>query len=153
MADYNSQAFTPEEVKQGLLNDLLNYLLDYNKKCKDGYYDIHITTDGYCSIVEWTSIMYKFEGEEGKFEYVPADSYVMIEKIFPDNHTELCYSEEDYQERLDDFLKENPGWVKTHYGTWTNKIENEKYRKQLDEQLEEICNKPIPAESLKDDNI
>ena len=133
MRDYNSQAFTPEEVKKGLHLDLLNYLLDHNKKNETQYYDIHITTDGYCTIIEWTDISYNQEyGPEGKFEFVPADGYVMIEKTFPDNHTELCYNEEDYQERLDEFLKENPGWVKTHYGTWTNEIENEKYRKQLE---------------------
>lgn len=149
MANYNSQAFTPEEVKKGLLKDLLDYLLEHNRKAEEQYYDIHITTDGYCSIVEWTGVSYKFEGEEGKFEFVPSDGYVVLERSFPDNHTELCYSEEDYQERLDEFLKENPGWVKTHYGAWTNEIENEKYRKQL----EESCNKSIPAESLKDDNI
>ena len=132
MADYNSQAFTPEEVKKGLHLDLLNYLLDHNKKNETQYYDIHITTDGYCTIIEWTDISYDQKyGPEGKFEFVPADGYVMIEKTFPDNHTELCYDEEDYQERLDDFLKENPGWVKTHYGTWTNEIENEKIRKAL----------------------
>ena len=27
--DKNYKAFTPEEVKKGLLNDLINYLLDY----------------------------------------------------------------------------------------------------------------------------
>ena len=133
MRDYNSQAFTPEEVKKGLHLDLLNYLLDHNKKNETQYYDIHITTDGYCTIIEWADVNYNQEyGPEGKFEFVPADGYVMIEKIFPDNHTELCYSEEDYQERLDEFLKENPGWVKTHYGTWTNEIENERIRKELE---------------------
>ena len=107
--------------------------LDHNKKNETQYYDIHITTDGYCTIIEWTDVDYNQEfGPEGKFEYVPFDGYVMIEKTFPDNHTELCYNEEDYQERLDDFLKENPGWVKTSYGTWTNEIENERIRKELE---------------------
>lgn len=133
MREYNSQAFTPEEVKKGLHLDLLNYLLDHNKKSEKQYYDIHITTDGYCTIIEWTDVDYNQEyGPEGKFEFVPADGYVMIERTFPDNHTELCYNEEDYQERLDEFLKDNPGWVKTHYGTWTNEIENERIRKQLE---------------------
>ena len=130
--EYNSQAFTPEEVEQGLLNDLLNYLLEHNKKNETQYYDIHITTDGYCSIVEWTDVSYNNEyGDEGKFEYVPYNGQVMLEFTFPDNHTELCYNEEDYQERLDEFLKENPGWVKTHYGTWVNEIENEKFAQQM----------------------
>lgn len=131
--EYNYQAFTPEEVKQGLLNDLLNYLLDHNKKNKNQYYDIHITTDGYCSIVEWTDVSYNNEyGDEGKFEYVPYNGQVMLEFSFPDNHYERFYSEEEYQERLQEWLKENPGWVKTSYGTWTNTIENERIRKELE---------------------
>ncbi len=136
--EYNSQAFTPEEVKKGLHLDLLNYLLDHNKKNETQYYDIHITSDGYCTIIEWTDVDYnqKF-GPEGEFKYVPADGYVMIEKIFPDNHTELCYNEEDYQERLDEFLKEHPEWVKTSYGTWTNQKENEKLRKLFEEKTHE----------------
>ena len=123
--NYNYQAFTPEEVKKGLLNDLLNYLLDHNKKNTYQYYDIHITTDGYCSIIEWTDVSYNNEyGEDGKFRFVDYDQVIMTEKTFPDNHTELCYDEEDYQERLNDFLKDNPDWVKTSYGTWTNLAEN-----------------------------
>ncbi len=133
--EYNYQSFTPDEVEQGLLQDLLNYLLDHNKKNKNQYYDIHITTDGCCSIVEWNDVSYdNTYGPDGKFEYVPADGCIMIEKTFPDNHTELCYDEEDYQERLNDFLKENPGWVKTPYGTWTNEIENKKWQTYLEEE-------------------
>jgi len=131
--EYNYQAFTPEEVEAGLLQDLLNYLLDHNKKNETQYYDIHITTDGYCTIIEWTNVDYNQEyGPEGKFEFVPYNGQVMLEYDFPDNHRELCYDEEDYQERLDEFLKENPGWEKTSYGTWTNRIENEKFIKELE---------------------
>ena len=42
------------------------------------------------------------------------------------------YSEEDYQERLNEWLKENPGWVKTSYGTLTNEIENEHFKKMIE---------------------
>ena len=49
----------------------------------------------------------------------------MTEKIFPDNHTELCYNEADYKERLNEFLKENPGWRQTEYGHWINDLEAE----------------------------
>ena len=133
--EYNYQAFTPEEVKKGLHLDLLNYLLDHNKKNETQYYDIHITTDGYCMIIEWTDVAYDQKyGPEAKFEFVPADGCVMIEGTFPDNHIEMCFDEEDYKERLDEFLKENPGWVKTPYGTWTNEKENEHYRKLFEEE-------------------
>ncbi len=134
--EYNSQAFTPEEIEAGLLQDLLNYLLNYNQKCKSGYYDIHIWSDSYCTIVDWVDINYEFDGEEGKFEFVPSNGQVMLEYSFPDNHYEHFYSEEEYQESLQEWLKENPGWVKTPYGTWTNEIENEKYRKMLEEEKE-----------------
>jgi len=146
--NYNYQAFTPEEVEQGLFNDLLNYLLDHNKKNDKQYYDIHITTDGYCSIIEWTDVSYNSEyGDEGKFEFVDYDQVVMLEKEFPDNHTEMCWDEEDYKNRLDDWLKENPGWEKTEYGTWYNKAEQEAFRKMLEKQeiteetVEEAYNK------------
>ena len=109
----------------------LNTLLNYNKVSKTHYNDIHLTTDGYCTIIEWETIPYNHE-YGGSFKYVGEDEVIMLERRFPDNHTELCYDEEDYKERLDEFLKENPGWVKTHYGTWTNEIENEKFRKQLE---------------------
>ena len=133
--EYNYQAFTPEEVEKGLHLDLLNYLLDHNKKNETQYYDIHITSDGYCMIIEWTDVAYDQKyGPEAKFEFVPADGCVMIEGTFPDNHTEMCFDEEDYNERFQEWLKENPGWVKTPYGTWTNEIENEKYRKMLEEE-------------------
>ena len=131
--EYNYQAFTPEEVKKGLHLDLLNYLLDHNKKNETQYYDIHITTDGYCTIIEWTDVDYDPKYNlQGKFEFVPSNGQVMLEYSFPDNHYEKFYSEEEYQERLQEWLKENPGWVKTHYGTWTNEIENEKIKKELE---------------------
>ena len=133
--DYNYQAFTPEEVEQGFHLDLLNYLLEHNRRNKNQYYDIHITTDGYCTIIEWNDVSYNNEyGDEGKFEFVPYNGQVMLEYSFPDNHYEHFYSEEEYQERLQEWLKENPGWVKTHYGTWTNEIENERIRKSLEEE-------------------
>lgn len=116
--EYNSQAFTPEEVKKGLHLDLLNYLLDHNKKNETQYYDIHITTDGYCTIIEWTDVSYNNEyGEESRFEFVPYNGQVMLEYSFPDNHYEMFYSEEEYKERFQEWLKENPGWVKTSCGT------------------------------------
>ena len=142
MENYNSQAFTPEEVEKGLLQDLLNYLLDYNKKCESGYYDIHICSDGYCTIVEWVDINFNFRGEEGEFKYVPADGYILREFHFPDNHYEMFETEEEYNEALKDWLKDNPGWEKSEFGTWTNVIENEKFRKYLAGEVDEEIPEP-----------
>jgi len=60
----------------------------------------------------------------------------MIEKFFPDNHSEMFYSEEEFEYRLKEWLEKNPGWVKTHYGTWTNEIENKKFLKKLEVERE-----------------
>lgn len=126
----NSQAFTPDEVKQGLLQDLLNYLLDYNQKNNNGYYDIHITSDGFCTIVEWVDIIYDFQSEESKFVLLKSDECVMKELSFPDNHYEMVYPEEA-EERLSEWHKEHPEWVKTPYGTWTNEEENRRLKEKL----------------------
>lgn len=134
--EYNYQSFNPEEVEQGLHLEFLNALLNYNKVSKTHYNDIHLTTDGYGFIIEWENIPYSHE-YGGCFKYVGEDEVVMLERSFPDNHYELCYNEEDYKEKLADWLKENPGWVKTSYGTWTNKIENEYFRKTLEEKNNE----------------
>ena len=130
--EYNYQAFIPEEVEKGLHLKLLNCLLELNKESQKHYNDIHITTDGFCTIIEWESVPYSHE-YGGSFKYVSEDEVVMLERHFPDNHYEHFYSEEDYQEKLHEWLKENPGWVKTSYGTWTNELENEQFRKMLEE--------------------
>ena len=135
--DKNYKAFTPEEVKKGLLNDLINYLLDYNKKSDKYYYDIHITTDGYCQIVEWTDISYDNGEDCGKFEFVEPDQYIFREYIFPDNHSEYFETEDEYNEALSRWLKKHKKerWVKNDFGRWTSLTEEEANRKYFEENL------------------
>ena len=131
--NYNSMAFTPEEVEKGQHLKLLKTLFELNADKEDASYnDIHIWTDGYCTIIDWVDYSREFGG--GKFEFVPSDGVIMYERTFPDNHTEYCWDEDDYQERLKEFLDKNPGWIKTSYGTWTNEIDNEQLKKWLDEE-------------------
>ena len=59
----NSVAFTPEEVEQNLHMDLITYLLSYNQKSKSSYFDIHITSDGFCTIVEFVNLTYDITSE------------------------------------------------------------------------------------------
>lgn len=109
----------------------LNALLEYNKDSdEECYNDIHIYQEEMFIVLEWERIPYSHDWG-GKFKFIDEDAVVMFEKYFPDNHSELCYDEDDYNERLELWLKDNPGWVKTPYGTWTNEIENERWRKKL----------------------
>ena len=116
--EYNSQAFTPEEVEKGLHLKLLNCLLELNKESEKHYNDIHITTDSYCTIIEWESVPYSHE-YGGRFEYIDDDHVVMFEGHFPDGHYDYFFSEEDFKEHLNEWLKENPEWVKNKFGIYT----------------------------------
>ena len=109
----------------------LDTLIKNNADPEEEYYnDIHIYQEDSFIVLEWDHVPYD-HSFGGRFVLVDEDQVVMTEKVFTDNHTELCYDEDDFQERLKEWLEENPGWVKTFYGTWTNEIENQKYREQL----------------------
>lgn len=124
--DINQQSFTPEEVKKGLHLDLIKHLLDYNEKSKDHYNEIMITTDGYCTIIEWVNLPYNKDWG-GHYEYINEDAgeHVMVEYRFPDgSYVDIEPGTE--KEVLEDWLEDNPGWEKTSYGVWHNKLEEEK---------------------------
>ena len=128
----NSMAFTPVETKQGMVMDLLSYLLGFNAKSEDHYCDVHVTSDGYCTIVEWAVV--PCDGSYGgKFEYVDEDQYVTNEVRFPDGHYEYVPSKEEGDEMVAEWVKANPGWRKNQNGVWTNDEENERIRKETEE--------------------
>ena len=65
----NSMAFPPEEKEN--MKKLLKFLVeDYDSE--EYYNEVHITTDGYCTIVEWDTVPYD-RSFGGKFEYVDVD--------------------------------------------------------------------------------
>lgn len=116
---YNETCFTPEEVEKGMHLKLIDYLLSYNKDSEDNFNDIHITTDGYCTVVQWIDRNYEFD-DGGRFEFVDAGQKVMTECELPDNSIVMCYDEEDAKDTLDNWLKNNPGYEKNEYGHWVN---------------------------------
>lgn len=126
---YNSQAFTPEEVKNGLHLDLINYLLDYNSKAEGYFNDIHIDTDGYCVIVEWVQESYKEACTS--FEFVDHDEEIMKVVHYPDNSYGYASDEDEANDMLLLWLHENPGWEKNEYGRWHNKAVNDELIKEI----------------------
>lgn len=122
----NSQSFSKEQIENNEMTEFVNMLCKLSYGEGSTYNDIRIRpTDCGGFVVEWAEVSWDHQ-YGGSFEYVDDDQVVVKEYIFPDNHTELCYNDDDFNERLEEFLKENPGWEKTSYGTWTNTIENEK---------------------------
>ena len=108
MSKYNSQAFTKEEVKQGLHLDLINYLLDYNSKSKECFNDIHIDSDGFCVIVEWVTETY---GDVlTSFEFVDEDEVVLKIVKFPDGSYDYVEDQDEANDRFQLWLHENPDW-------------------------------------------
>ena len=116
----NSKAFTPEEVEKNLHLDLIKYFLDHNKKNDESYYEFLVTTDGYCTIINWVDRDYNPEITEEKFVCIDEDRQVVAEEVsFPDNHYELCYNGEG-DNVLNEWLKEHPEYKKNEWGMWVN---------------------------------
>jgi len=111
MSNLNNMAFTPEEVEAGALQKLLNYLIDYNTNNNKHYCDIHMTTDGYCIIVEWAVIPYSHEWG-GYFYYVNEDEEIAHWFALPDNSRVLCLDQDDEIDAITNFRLDNPEW---HY--------------------------------------
>lgn len=107
--EYNTQAFVPEEVEQGLFNKLIEYFLFYNKTSQEHYIDFHVTTDGYCTIVDWIEVPYNHEWG-GSFEYVQVDEYVMHDLELPDGTYMRSTNEIEDKEIIDDFIANNPDY-------------------------------------------
>lgn len=106
---YNSMAFTPEEVKAGLFQKFLDTLMHYNANSDQHYCDIHITTDGYCTILEWENVPYNHEWG-GSFEYVQEDEYVVHDLKLPDGTYVRSTNEIEDKEIIDDFIAEHPDY-------------------------------------------
>lgn len=113
----NSVAFTPEEVEQNLHMDLIAYLLSYNQKSKSSYFDIHITSDGFCTIVEFASLTYDITSETEGFVFMDEEHYLLKRVEFPDGHYDY-FDDDEAEEVFNNWLKEHPGWVKDEFGRW-----------------------------------
>ena len=106
MREYNETSFAPEEVEKGLHLDLLNTLFKFNRDSDKCYNDIHITSDGYCLIVEWVQRDYDEQWGEGRFDFVRGDQRIVNEVYFPDGHYEYLLPETT-EGLVNEWLEEN----------------------------------------------
>ena len=103
----------------------------------DGYFEILMTPAGYEDTITIEFIQNYYDRQRGRqdnedhFRAVGPDDHIMFEYQFPDDHFEWVESVEEGEERITEWLKNNPGWIKTEYGRWINKEENEKLRKEF----------------------
>lgn len=125
----NSVSFVPEEKEY--VNDLLNYLLDYNSKSDKYYNEIHIWSDGYCTTVDWVHKNYGYE--DAQFMLVNEDQEVMNRVDLPDGTSEYVF-QGDENETLETFLREHPNYYKNQWGRWVNKDEEVELSKLLNKE-------------------
>lgn len=113
----NSMSFTPEEVEKNLHTDLLDYLLKYNLSTpENSFLDIHVTSDSYCTIVEWAQVNYDESMNTG-FSYIDEEHVPARIVTFPDQHCELCF-EDEADEAWDNWIKAHPEWRQDERGRW-----------------------------------
>ena len=124
----NKMYFSEEAVKNGELQKLLDYLMNYSYSDNDErnmmlYCDIHIKPED-CGafIVEWTQEPWSNEfGDRGGFEYVDSDQLIMREYQFPDKHYDYFESDDEFEEVLKEWLAANPCWHKHDVmNVWVN---------------------------------
>ena len=138
MSNVNSQFFDKKQIEQGQMTKLLDYLMSEAYDKGDYYNDIHIKPcDCEAFIVEWVQVPWSHEFG-GSFQYINDDQVVLTEYKLPDGSYVDLASDDDFKDYLDSWLEENPGWVKTQYGTWTNEIENKKFLEELKKSEEKI---------------
>ncbi len=113
--------FNSKEIENGLFNDFLNSLIQYNQKSDDYYLDIHIKAEDNSLIIEWIQNPYNWESS--KFVEINEDEYVMKEVRLPDGHYEYVRDEEEEKELWDSWIKDHPNWEKNQWGIWREKQE------------------------------
>lgn len=124
---YNSEAFTPEEVKAGLDRQFIDALLDLDDKNESSsrYHEILITSDGYCRIVNWVGRDFDKDYGGLRFECLDEDEFVDAEVMMdPSTDGPMEFRRrsdlEDPDYRESSGIEYNP-----EAGTWKYKTETD----------------------------
>ena len=101
---FNSMAFTPEEVRKGLLDKFVKTLNDLNQEKEQGFIEYHVTTDGFCTIVEFDDLFIR--DEDDKFQYVDENDWKDEDIALTEEEKELaakhCKKDTDTIEEVED---------------------------------------------------
>lgn len=136
----NRQYFSKGQIVAGELNAFLNILLKQCYGKGDYYNDIHIKPED-CGafVVEWEANPRSGE-YGGHWQYIKDDEEEVVMKYyyFPDNHSELFETKEQYEEVLKKWLEEHKDeeWELNQYGNWYSKAEQRKREEQIAKEME-----------------
>ena len=116
--NYNRQYFDKkdeEQVKQ--FYDFLNFLMTSNNI---KYNDLHIYQDDSDYVIEWVQNNWiDSYGSNAYWRLLSCEDEIFTEIYLP-NRTYQWIPKGTEDEFLKEWLEENPGWIKTDYGTWYN---------------------------------
>ena len=136
----NRQYFDEQQIKTGELNEFLNLLIKQSYGKGSYYNDIHIIPCDLNSVtVEWESNPWDKEyGGHWQFIHDDEEEVVMKYYYFPDNHSELFETKEQYEEALKEWLEEHKDeeWEINQYGHWYSKAEQRKWEEQIAKERE-----------------
>ena len=113
MSELNSMYFTNKDQALDFIKTLLDLSITDEEFCND----IHVYNEDEAILVEWVQRPYSGE-YGGSIQYIKEDQQVMYEREFPDNHCEFFFSEDEYKEALDEWLKEHPTYKQNQWGRW-----------------------------------
>ena len=129
----NKVMFTQEEVRKGMHHELIDHLLEYNRKSTTFCNDIHIVdsySDGTLE-VEWAQVWREDGGVEG-FKFIDYDHYVTVKVEFPDGHYDYYENDEIAEEAQDTWLKAHPEYqVNSITGHYYNVDEERRMREEI----------------------
>lgn len=128
----NRRYFSAEQIKDGELVEFINILIKQSYGKSTEYADIHIRpSDLGAVMLEWEDVPWNKE-YGGHWQYIKDDDNEVVMKCyyFPDDHTELLESDEEYEEALNNWLEEHKeeGWYKNEFNHWVSKKEQEEWQ-------------------------
>ena len=116
--EYNQQVFSKDDKEQ--VNQFLDFLKILMISNEKHYNDIHIYQDDFYYIVEWVQNRWIDDyGSNNYWKLLNCEDAIYTEIYLP-NRTYQWIPKGTEDEFMKEWHKENPGWVKTEYGTWYN---------------------------------
>ena len=129
----NSVYFSKEQFEKGEMDKFIHHLNELSYGEGHNMFQVLIRPED-CGayVVEFAQIGWD-EACYGNFgfKFIEEDQRVYREYRLPDNSYVYFETDQEFNEFFDEWMRDNPGWTKTPYGTWINELENEAIRQSL----------------------
>ena len=118
----NTLCFDMKEEYKSFL-DFIEFIINFNKQSRDQHIDLHIYNEVDIIVCEFAQLSDEFD-DKCCFKYIDENHTVMYVGCFPDNSTEYFESKYEFEQALNSWLKQHPGYFKNEYGQFCLKLTN-----------------------------